>query len=293
MRGIITADWHLRQDLPRCRSDKDWIKTQFETLSKIATLAKIKDCPIYLIGDIFNTPRVPPSIVSLFLRALIGIPIHILAGNHDLPYHSYDNINSSSFGILWNVALKNELNIQSFSENVSWHHFGTEIQNPDSDILFTHELIFPTEKAKPPNVKARTAGELLKAYPDKKWIFTGDYHHSFIFEKNGRKVINPGCINIQAANMKDYVPKILYIDTEKNVLEWIEIPDNAEVITDMYLREEEERNDRIQAFVDSVESSENISLDFLANLEKGIKENNEELGKEPIKILNELIEEVR
>ena len=35
MKGIITADWHLRATRPQCRIDEDWILTQKNALNQI------------------------------------------------------------------------------------------------------------------------------------------------------------------------------------------------------------------------------------------------------------------
>ena len=35
MNVIITADWHLRKDKPRCRLDEDWFGTQKKVIQFI------------------------------------------------------------------------------------------------------------------------------------------------------------------------------------------------------------------------------------------------------------------
>lgn len=270
MKAIITADWHLRADKPRCRLDENWFVTQQHVLSFISEETKNRGVPLFVVGDIFNTPNVPSSIVNIALDCLLDIlsttAVGILAGNHDLPYHSWANVNNSSFGIL------NRL-FDDMGSYGQWAHFGEAFDGAEEDkIRFIHALTFPDLDSIPSNAEAFTAPELLSEYPDN-WIFTGDYHHSFHYEKNGRHVINPGCILRQVADMIEYQPKICYVDTEAEIVEWINIPDNEAMVTDEYLRDAEEREDRISAFIEGVNQSGQVSLNFLDNLEAAMADN--------------------
>ena len=299
MKGIITADYHLRADRPRCRLDEDWMSTQKKAIDSVMEIAINKDCDVYVIGDIFDTPRVPPEVVSLFLQSLwrMDVPqlkVHLLAGNHDLPYHNWSNVNQSSFGILWKLVANNTTDsltcIEAFYSSA---HFGEPLPVKSIDpILFLHRLVFPSKKSLPPNVNAITASDLLKEYPEYKWIFVGDYHSAYHYEEKGRHVVNPGCLIRQRADLIDYQPEVAYVDTEKGIVEWIEIEDKAVLVTDEYLRKEEERNDRIEAFVESVKKSGQVSLSFIDNLNERIEENREEISKDVINIIEEIHEEV-
>lgn len=298
MKGIITADFHLRADRPRCRLDEDWMESQRKAIESVFKIAVNKQCDVFILGDIFNTPRVPPEVVSTFISSLqeIGVnKVHILAGNHDLPYHSWDNVNQSSFGILWN--LKDTTDILTSIDDSYWAlHFGeTKARPPENaePILFLHQLVFPSKKSMPPNTNAITALDLLKEHPNYKWIFVGDYHSSYHYEENGRHVINPGCLIRQRADLMDYQPEVAYIDTNEGIVEWIEIEDKAILVTDEYLRKEEERNSRIEAFVESVKKSGQISLSFIDNLNERIEENKDEIGMDAINIIEEIREETK
>ena len=102
MKMLITADWHLRADRPRCRTDEDWMQTQENTLRQIADYANEYGVPVVIIGDLVNTPQVTDRVKSMFLKFCNQIQerVYLLAGNHDLPYHSWENRESSTFGIL-------------------------------------------------------------------------------------------------------------------------------------------------------------------------------------------------
>ena len=266
---IVSADFHLRADKPRCRIDEDWMAFQKLVLSNISDLSNSFNIPICIVGDIFNTATVPDHVKNLFIEfANNSYMIYGLAGNHCLPYHSWKNMNNSSFGVLWNSGV-----INSLKDIGIYYHFGEEAQGDDTGIVFYHQLVFPDIKSMPPNTKALVAQDMLDMFPDAKWICLGDYHRAFHYEKNGRHVINPGCITIQTADMKDYDPSIYIVDTDNETVEMVKLTNSKHNIVDDYLRTEEERETRISSFIESVRRADDIGFDFNANVEEGLKKN--------------------
>jgi hypothetical protein len=214
--------------------------------------------------------------------------VFILAGNHDLQHHNIDNLDNSSFSILDTIIKDGDSNLWYLSEFGSAPNFGEKIV-ADNEFLFLHELIFPSRKDIPKMIEARCAADLLKEYKKPRWIFTGDYHHEFIVEQAERFVVNPGCITRQTADMKDYKPTIIYVDTEEGYFNEIDLPDTERMVDDSYLREEEEREGRIEAFVDSIRDSKNVSLDYSENVKIAIVKN-KDLSKDTISAIHNFME---
>ena len=250
MRFILTADWHLRSSRPRCRLDVNWMETQEKALGQIKELSKKYDCPVVVVGDVFDTAvaDVSFSLLTMVQEWAQGLPhpLFLTAGNHDLQYHDIANLGKSGVGILRNSAnivssVELPLHFRTNLDDIRAFDFGQENVDgsgvKDAEILFIHTLCFPDVKSIPPNVKAVTAPELLKRYPKARYIFTGDYHKGFIYKKGSRCVINPGCLLRQVADEKDYQPVVMYVDTDVNHASPIEIEDDEELVTDEYLRE--------------------------------------------------------
>ncbi len=291
MKGVITADWHLRATMPRCRTDKDWYNTQEKALNQILDFANEKKCPIFVVGDIFHTVG-DTSFYCVSMVQKIAKKcregLYILAGNHDLPYHSTENINRSAVGVL--LRSKGILKIKDYFqsieyEDVSAGNFDEETEN--CKIIFKHILCFPDMKSLPPNVDALTAKDLLEQYDKAEWIFTGDYHKNFHYEKNNRHVINPGCLLRQAVDFKDYQPGFYFVDTDKNIVEFNPIIDKEDFIDDTYILREKEKEERIEAFANKVGEIETVSLDYIENVNKAIKTS--DLSEELIETINELL----
>lgn len=293
MKLIITADWHLRATRPRCRIDEDWYATQRNAVKQVKNIALEKKCSVAIVGDIFNSNADTSfqciQIIQDFAKELKdnNLSLYILAGNHDLPYHSSENIEKSAVGILFNSD--NIFPIQDLDKTgkeISAGNFDEEVKNVK--YVFRHILCFPDLKSLPPNVNAITAKELLVETPKAEWVFTGDYHHNFHYAKNGKNVVNPGCLIRQASDMKDYQCGVYFVDTEKDVAQFIPIIDKEQFVDDSYILKQEEREQRIESFVDKLKDTKNISLDFIDNVQKAITAN--KLSPEMINMLEELLE---
>ena len=292
MKCVITADWHIRSNLPRCRKDENWYETQEKALEQIRSFANEKKCPVFVVGDIFHSIGDTnfyciQMIQKMARRTREGL--YVLAGNHDLLHHSSENLDRSAIGVL--LRSKGVLKIKDYFieneiEDFSAGNFDEETE--DAEIIFKHVLCFPDMKSLPPNVDALTAKDLLEEYPKAKWIFTGDYHKNFHYEKNGRHVVNPGCLLRQAVDFKDYQPGFYFVDTEKNIVEFNPIIDEEEFIDDSYILREKEKEQRIEAFANKIGEVESVSLDYSENVKKALLTSG--LSEELTETINELME---
>ena len=296
MRFICTADWHIRATKPRCRIDSDWIGTQRQALNQIVKISRNKKAPVMVVGDLFHSNSDTSFECIQMVQQMadeLG-ELYILAGNHDLPYHSSENLEKSAIGVL--LRSHNVDSIKGYFDKL---HFNTgekvlfsasnfdERDYENAKIVFKHVLTIPSED-KPDFVDCETPESLLQKFPKAKWVFTGDYHRNFHYEKNGRHVVNSGCLLRQASDFKDYQCGIYFVDTDKNIVEFIPIIDNEELIDDSYITKENEREKRIDDFVSKLKSTKSVSLDFLANVESALQSN--EFESELKEVVEELLE---
>lgn len=286
MKFICTADWHIRATRPRCRIDNDWLETQKKALKQVLKISEDKGAPIIVVGDLFHSNSDTNFECINMVQKLADLAggLYILAGNHDLPYHSSENIDKSAIGILLNS--ENVFKIEDYSDEFSASNFDEE-DNFEAEIVFKHVLTIP-EDDKPDFVNCETPETLLEKFPKAKWIFTGDYHHNFHYEKNGRHVVNSGCLLRQVADMKDYQCGVYFVDTDEEIVEFISIIDNEDLIDDSYILQENQRNERIESFVDKLRKTKGVSLDFLDNVYNEMKHNNFELDL--AQVIDELLE---
>ncbi|MCK5344265.1 MAG: metallophosphoesterase, partial [Candidatus Heimdallarchaeota archaeon] len=57
MKYILTADWHIRDTTPRCRTDNYWMK-QWNKINQVLQIAQEEDAVVLIAGDVFDKPRV-------------------------------------------------------------------------------------------------------------------------------------------------------------------------------------------------------------------------------------------
>lgn len=286
----ISADNHLRPDLPLCRMDSDFIATQRNVLAFSVNECNKRNAHFVIAGDLFDVPRVTPSIVNMFLDEIMKLKnkCFVIAGNHSLPWHKQENLADSSIGAIASLTTSESvfqyLPCDEMNDDGRFEH-SAELTK---DILLVHTLTFPSKDDIPYGAKAVSAYQLLDKYPQYKWIITGDYHHHFVVKDKDRYVINPGCTTIQTADMLDYEPGMYYIDTDKEEIEWIKLPNDISVLTDSHLKDKKERDGRIDSFIETVKKNGKMTLSFDDNLEKAL------MGIDPdiITIFDELKEEL-
>jgi len=246
---IITGDWHLRKDVPVCRTgmtEEEWEELQFNAVCVLLDSAEAFGASLLNTGDIFHKSQPYYGILNQLNYYLSNYSLKImrkLAGNHDLPYHSWENVKNSAWEAVKCKALS--------ADFTGAFHYGTEPVDPDSEIIITHQLVFPDEKSRPMDHIGKTAEELSQEFPKAKWIFTGDYHRRFHVEtSNGCHVINPGCLTRQVADFDDYKPGYYLVNTEIGSVEWFEIGIDTEPLYTYHIEVAAERNERIESFIE-------------------------------------------
>jgi DNA repair exonuclease SbcCD nuclease subunit len=289
---VVTADWHLREDLPIGRNDVDWFGAQRSAVNFVFSYAKRVGAQVILGGDVFHRGHTHPSLVTMFLEEaiLFGDDVYVIPGQHDLPYHSMEYVNKSSFGNIIAAMRVPEINIIDGGSRGSTLPFGKledKVYDFNTEFLFLHQLTFKDEASKPPIDDGVLADDLLDRFPNISYICLGDNHRHFVVERDGRYVINPGCLLRQSADLVEYTAGFYVLDTDKKTVEFIPVPDIGDV-SNAHILKEKERDDRIEAFVDSLEKGTEISLDFIQNLRAQLHQ----LKPGTKAIIEELIEEI-
>jgi hypothetical protein len=268
-RFLHAADLHLTGSRPRCRQDSDWLETQRSMLRFLVDTANAHQVSLHLGGDIFDHARVATEVVNMAIRELKRVEhgIYALIGNHDAPFHDPSRIHEASLGTLLETFPHTPC-IPGIQDAAP---FGRDCPT-GAPVAFTHQLVFEDESKRPPMAKGHTAQSLLEAFPDAKWIFTGDYHARFHVEIGGRHVVNPGCALIHNSSMIGEQAFCALVDIDAESVEWIEIPDDASMVSDVHLRTVEARESRVGAFLERVKGAGGVVLDFRANLDAAIQQ---------------------
>jgi len=276
MKYVFTADWHIRGDKPSCRKS-NFLDIQKKTIEQIFAISNDNNAVLVHAGDIFHSSKIKDSeywLSFLFDRiSYYNISFAFIAGNHDLPEHSVKAVDNSSFG-----AFKNALHLHyGYSMIEALNNFASLDYPCNFNTLSNNAMLnsflvlhcYCAEKA-PGFIKDGISASGLLDELSFKVFVTGDNHHGFVFEKDGRFVINPGCITRQAVDMKDYKPFVVLFDDLTFSYEKIYLCDNDVDDFDLFeYNQTQERKDRLDSsFVTKLKSTINIDYSFEDNLKK-------------------------
>ena len=264
----LTADWHIRGDAPVCRVNPDeWLSDQAKSIEQLIPIAAKCD-EMWVLGDIFHRSRTSTeaTVQALSLLSKFTVPVRVLPGNHDLNAHAYGNLDKSTIGTIYSLDNVTELKSHGASPSVEAYAFGTEPEQiPHCDIWCLHSLVFPDNEARPLPTIGIIAEDLLP-FSDARVICTGDYHHGYVKEFGDRKVVTPGCINIQASDMEDYKPKCYILDTSDFSVTEIPLKTFGKVHKDP----KRESRQELETYMEGLQDFEVPHLDYIANVREAL-----------------------
>ena len=259
--AILTGDWHLREDTPVCRTD-DFQAAQWKKVQLISELQKTYNCPVIHSGDLFHHWKPSPWLLS---KTIDYLPHRFLTiyGNHDLPQHNIELQDKTGIYALWK-ARKLEI--------LKGIHWGATPDNSNSiiikdrKVLVYHVMTYQGKKPWPGCTDPMGAA-LLRKYPEYDLILTGHNHIPFVETHKNRLLVNPGSIMRQFADQIDHRPRVYLYNASENTATPYYLPIEEGVVTREHLQTEEERNNRMEAFITRLNSDWETSLSYEANLE--------------------------
>lgn len=289
--AIFTADWHLREDTPVCRSD-DFITAQWNKVRQVRRLQEKYGCPVLHAGDLFHHWKPSPALLTKCIQELPQ-EFYSVYGNHDLPQHNMELAYKSGMTTLresgklhvlddghWNIAPTEGFKLRYWDEDGEWHF---------REIAVWHKFVY-TGKAPFPGAEKEPEGHsLLNKYPDFDIILTGDNHQQFVCKEGSRLLVNPGNLTRQTADQLHFEPAVWLYDARSNTVQAHNLSINKEAVSRIHIEKKEERDGRIQAFVERLETEWEASLNFEDNLRRFATEN--EIEEPVMKIVYRALEE--
>jgi DNA repair exonuclease SbcCD nuclease subunit len=272
---LAVADLHLSGKAPGSRVD-DWQEAQRRLMVKITKTAKELSVPVIVSGDIFDRAKEDPWIVSFAIRHMkqarwFGIP-----GQHDLPGHALTRLEESSFFTLMESGvLTNVEGVMDFPEfRLYGQPYGASPVNADDvfsgtkdkmRILMGHQCVY--EVPLYPNApETGLVKSVIKNYRGFDILIFGDNHKGFVntfkVGKGSTTVIVPGTSMRRHRDDIDYKPRAWVIYDDKTVTPVV-LPRKNDEFHEASLVE---KNEKLTAFVESLENNTEITLSFVHNL---------------------------
>jgi DNA repair exonuclease SbcCD nuclease subunit len=264
--AILCSDFHLREDTPICRTDDFW-KAQWKKVQFIKDLQREHNVPTIHAGDLFNNWKPSPLLLSMAIEYLPA-GFHSIYGNHDLPQHNIELAHKCGINTLVKAG-KVEL-----LRGIHWNNKFEDISILlESGIrMLVWHIITYSGRSPYPGCTDPSATALLRRYPKYNLIVTGHNHQSFVVEYEGRLLVNPGSITRHDADQQDFKPRV-YLLYENNTVEPVYLPIEQGVISREHLERNEQRNERIEAFISRLTGEWETGVSFEENLERFFQAN--------------------
>jgi len=279
--AILTADFHLTDKQPLCRTDADWWETMRTKLRFIRKLSRAHMCPVIHAGDLFNTWKPSPELMTFAVKEL-PTKFFTVLGNHDLPQHNLDLYYKSGVatlaeagritvipsGVHWGMDLLSDEVIKSrnnIEEETDWR---------ESQIIVAHYMVRSTAEKPWLGCVDPPASKVLRTVKVNgvDLILVGHNHKSFVEEYKGKLLVNPGSIFRMDADQIDYQPKVYlwYDDPLKVEAVLLPIEDS---VTRHHLETEQAKNDRIKQFITNLQDTWEPGFSLEENLRQAFKSN--------------------
>lgn len=271
--AILCSDFHLREDIPVCRTDDFWT-AQWEKVDFIHMLAKAEGCPVIHAGDLFHHWKPSPYLLSTTID-LLPPNFWTVYGQHDLPQHNLELVEKCGINVLKTAGKLKVLH---------GLHWGQEPEKPfrpenihsmncnGMEVLVWHHMTYITPPF--PGAEGGQAQGLLKKYPEYSLIVTGDNHQSFYTKFKGRLLVNPGSMMRQTADQADQEPCVYLWYAETNTVEKVILPHKKGVVSREHIDRQKAHNNRIDAFISRLNNEWASTISFEDNLDRLIKANN-------------------
>lgn len=268
--AILTADWHLREDQPLCRTDDFWT-AQGNKLVEIADLQRQYECPIIHAGDVFHHWKPSPLVMSQFLSNFhpkSKYPFLCIFGNHDLPQHNIEYRHKSGLHTLIEASAATMLPSCHWGQKPEM----VSLNVAEGKILVWHTMTY-TGKKPWPNCTDPNAQEILDDLNDVDLIVTGHNHKSFVVSKGNRLLVNPGSITRFAADQIDHRPCVYLWDGTRNTVRKHVLKHSNDVITREHLEQKRKKEERYAAFIENLRQKGEPELSFRTNLDRHFSQN--------------------
>jgi predicted phosphodiesterase len=287
---LFVGDMHLTEKRPLSRTDH-WMQAQKNKLDFIKKTAEKNNSIIVSVGDVFDTTRNS----NYFLAwCIVHMPkMLVVPGNHDLPGNAMENYQKSPLNVLEQAGVITVLDAPTYLMDcvkiypMPWGiapEMPSDLDTADTNIAVMHYPLYENEVPFWHKDMAMSAKQIRKKLKGFDYVVAGDIHEPFLDTRKSLHVLNCGSMMRRKSNQKDYKPAIWLLDDgiKQTYLSIKQIYFDIQkgVVTDEHIAEENQKNDRLYAFLERFNQTINVSLNFEETLERYLAANNVE---EPIR----------
>ena len=286
MKFLDCSDLHGKAKNPISRLD-DYPSSWLNKIDEIIQISQKEKCELVIVnGDVFDSYSISNVLLDEFIDRIENQKIRwkIVVGNHDLIGANWENSKASTLAHIFRRSKKISMlqTIQSKDYLIQGYHYHFGIEQKINEeglkhnlknyftIAIPHALI--TVKPFFENVSQVLAKDLKTNYD---LILCGHLHTKFDETIKGTRFLNLSSIGRTAIN-EQHQPEVAIINTETRDIKKIQLKSAkpAKEIFDLSKYEELKKQEQsIDEFINTINSSEWVTLDILGQIEKFAKEN--------------------
>lgn len=284
--AILCGDIHLSAKSPVYRSkEPDWFEAMARGLRQLDNLAYKHNIPILCAGDVFDRWNGPVEVINF---ALDHLPtMYAVPGQHDLPYHRYEDMGKSAFGVLVKagkvklIGVADRINglwVTGFPWSTPLAPVNPSV-NPPLQVAVIHKYVWMKDEHRHP-----------KASTDSNWSFIkqqlagydlcvfGDNHKGFYSKKHG--IFNCGTFFRRKADEASYTPRYGILMSDGSVES-----EALDTSKDVYMMTETEaaKSSKI-SLVQEFEALTTDPLDYEAHLDRALEDEDQAVIDAAIRI---------
>jgi predicted phosphodiesterase len=284
---VLAADIHLRPDVPMCRLDKDNFHNEmFSKFEQLLSLGSQNECPVIIAGDFGHgsgSKNWQPWLLSkvIDITKEYYLPICVIPGQHDLPNHQLDRLEESGIWTLHKASAIQVLNPSDEARQgycqIKFFPYGQPIKSIENlsgkqkKVAVAHQMVIQS-MPEWPGQKADKAKALLEKF-NYDLIVTGDNHNQFVVKHKGKILVNPGSMMRMRSDQIDHKPAFYLYYAKTNEIERIPLTEDSSAVSVDHIKNTEQREKRLSAFVESLQEYFEIGLSYTDNVKKAIQEN--------------------
>jgi len=293
---ILLSDPHLTAKNFICRTD-DVMQTQLEKFRFVRDYSNEHEALLLIAGDVCDRPRSWHLLADIIAEFdLFNIQPAVVFGQHDTYLYSEETRNATTLGILCKGSKVSALSSEplQYPNGLAIYgcHYGQSVPTPkdpeDFNVLVIHKEI--ADAPLYPGQNFLDAEQFLKEHEAYEIVLCGDQHTTFVHEVKGRMIVNTGPLLRKTVGLWEHKPGFFHANLETGSWKWIDIPCKPpeEVMTREHLAKVEEASEMMEAFVSSIQQTEQKSVNFVAALQTFIQANN--VPQPVVDILAEVME---
>ena len=280
---VFTADMHLRDSKPKCRTD-DFYEVQMEKLFQVIKIIEKYDAMWVDAGDFFHQARPSYKLIADVLDILTTFKQHVftLCGNHDQPWHNMSKIQDSGIGILHAagaVSFLDDSPIKYGPFKIYGCPYGGDIPEAENwegtNVLVYHGMVWPNRRGMIPGVEGILAKQMLCRQSQYGLVVSGHNHQTFCTDAKNRVLCNVGSLTRQTADQIAHQPCVLVAEDKEGGgfnwhLEYLKVDKDA--VSAKHLEEAAKKEEELNAFVEGLKNMEEASLSFKDNVDRVIRQ---------------------